>query len=132
MHHVIAVFASLASLGLICAIYYCTLRARPGSWLRSELIAMIQISLFTCLLPLALAAALVGLWEAFSGGISVAAVLSSGADLASLGASLVTMLIFRALVKATFSRHSGPTNITPLVPKSPSPAPTASRVRKAA
>lgn len=129
MEHTVALVASLASLGLVCAIYYCNILARPGSWLRGDMLAMILLSLLTGLFPLALAAGLAGLLNALSGGISAAAVLSAGADLTGLGAVLATVVVFRALVRATYRKQPVTTNVTPLTPSS-GPAPR--KIRKAA
>jgi cation transporter-like permease len=117
MHHAAAIAASLASLGLVCAIYYCNILARPSSWLRSEMLAMILLSLLTGLFPLAVTAAIAGLWQALTGGISVIALVSAGADLAAVAAILASIWVFRALVEATYRIRVGPDNVTPLSPK---------------
>ena len=117
MHHTVALAASLAALGLICAIYYCNILARPSSWLRSEMLAMILLSVLTGLLPLAVTAAIAGLWQALTGGVSVIALVSAGADLAAVAAIIVCVWVFRALVKATYRNKVEPDNVTPLSSK---------------
>lgn len=117
MHHTVALASSLASLGLICAIYYCNIFARPSSWLRSEMLAMILLSVLTGLFPLAVTAAIAGLWQALTGGLSVIALISAGADLAAVAAIVVCVWVFRALVKATYRVKVEPNNVTPLSPK---------------
>lgn len=117
MHHSVALAASLASLALICAIYYCNILSRPSSWLRSEMLAMILLSLLTGLFPLAVTAAIAGLWQALTGGPSVIALVSAGADLAAVAAIMVGVWVFRALVRATYRNRVEPDNVTPLSPK---------------
>lgn len=117
MYHSVALAASLASLGLICAIYYCNILARPSSWLRSEMLAMILLSVLTGLFPLAVTASIAGFSRALSDGISVMALISGGADLAAVAAILASVWVFRALVKATYRNQVGPNNITPLTPR---------------
>ena len=68
MHHAAALLSSLASLGLVCAIYACNILSRPGSPWRSEILAMILLALLTGIFPLAATASLVGLWDVLTGG----------------------------------------------------------------
>lgn len=117
MHHTVALAASLASLGLVCAIYYCNVLARPTSRLRSETLAMILLALLTGLFPLAAAATIAGLWQALTGGVSLVALVAGGADLAAVAAILASVWVFRALVRATYRTQGGPHRITPLSPK---------------
>tara|TARA_R110002094_G_scaffold55731_7_gene66683 strand:+ start:510 stop:905 length:396 start_codon:yes stop_codon:yes gene_type:complete len=116
MHHAVALAASLASFGLICTIYYCNILARPSSWLRSEMLAMVLLSLLTGLFPLAVTAAIAGLWQALTGGVSVFALVSAGADLIAVAAILASIWLFRRLVKETYRDRVGPDNVTPLSP----------------
>jgi predicted membrane protein len=102
MLHTAAIFAGLASLCLISATYYINIYSSKDSWLRASVIAMILLSLLTGLFPLAAAASVAGLWEILSGGLSWAAVLSAGVDLLAVATVLATVVVFRALVKATY------------------------------
>ncbi|MHA6346605.1 hypothetical protein [Roseivivax sp. CAU 1761] len=113
MIHTAALFASIASFGLICAIYFCNFMAPRGSWLRTEMLASILLSLLTGLFPLALAASLVGLWTALTGGVSLGAILSAGTDLVSIATVIATGLVFRRAVKATYGRPVEPDNVAP-------------------
>lgn len=117
MHNTVAIAASLASLGLICAIYYANILARPNSPMRSEMLAMIFLSVLTGLFPLAVTATIVTLWQALTGGVSVVALLSAGADLVAVAAILASVWVFRALVKATYRTKAAPDTTTPLSPK---------------
>ena len=117
MHHTVALAASLASLGLICAIYYYNILARPSSWLRSEMLAMILLSVLPGIFPLAVTAAIAGLWQALTGSLSVIALVSAGVDLAAVAAIMASAWVFRALVKATYRNKVEPDNVTPLSPK---------------
>ncbi|THD71799.1 hypothetical protein E7681_16940 [Thalassobius vesicularis] len=117
MHNTVAIAASLASLGLICAIYYSNILARPNSPMRSEMLAMIFLSVLTGLFPLAVTATISALWQALTGGISVGAVISAGADLVAVAAILASVWVFRALVKATYRTKSTPDTTNPLSPK---------------
>jgi hypothetical protein len=129
--HSAALFASIASLGLICAIYYCNILSRRDSLLRSDTLAMILLALLTGMFPLALTASLVGLWMTLSAGFSVAAFLSAGVDLASFGAVAATIIVGRILVKATYRTENEPDNVTPLTPRPVSTGP-ARRTRRMA
>lgn len=102
MHHTVALLSSLSSLGLICAIYFCNIQSRPGSWFRSDLLAMIMLALLTSLFPLAVSASVVGLWEIVTGELSLAAFLSAGADLVAIAAIVIGAYAFRAIVAATY------------------------------
>ena len=117
MHHTVALAASLASLGLICAIYYCNIRARPTSWLRGDMLAMILLSLLTGIFPLAVGASAAGLWLALTGGVSLVGLISAGADLAAVAVIAACIVVFGALVKATYRSKEDPNNVTPLSPK---------------
>lgn len=132
MHHAIALVASLTSLGLVCVLYYCSVHARPRSWLRGDMLAMILVAFLTGLFPLALISALLGLWGAISGVSSAASVLPAGADLASLGAIVATIVVFRALVKANSARLAEPANVAPPAPNAASPGSAPRKHRKAA
>lgn len=132
MLHTAALAASLTSLGLVCAIYFCNILSRPGSWFRGEMLAMILLSLLTGLFPLAFAASLAGLLGALTGGVTLAAFLSAGIDLVSVGAVIATMIMFRALVKATYRTASGPGTITPLTPRPPQAGSASRPLKKAA
>ena len=118
MHHVAAIAASLIALGLIGAIYYCNIIARPGSWARSEMLGMILLSLFTGLFPLAVAASAVGLWEAFTQGAGLKSALFATTDLVAIAGIVATVLVFRALLRATYRTSKTPNNVTPLASRS--------------
>ena len=128
MHHTAAIIASLASLGLVCIIYYANILSGPRHPLRSEMLGMILLALLTGLFPLAVVAALIGLSAALTGGISFAAVLAAGTDLLAILAILATGLVFRALVKATYRDAQG----VPRVATPPAPANAGRPPRKAA
>lgn len=130
MDHTIALLASLASLGLTCALYYCNITARPGSFLRSEMLTMMLLAFLTGILPLAIGASLVGLWKVVTGGLSFAAILAAGADLLAIGALVIMTFVFRALVKATRHSRTGPSSFQP--PARPTGTPQTSSMRKAA
>ena len=95
MNHLTAFAASLTSLGLMSAIYYCNILSPQRSWLRSEVLGMILLSLLTGLMPIALVASTLGLWRAFAGGVSMPAAVSAGFDLAGIVAVVATALLFR-------------------------------------
>lgn len=126
MHHTVAIVSSLISLGLACALYACNVLTRPGSWLRNDMLAATFLSLLTGLFPLAVAATVAGLWQALTGGISLVAVLSAGADLVAVGAILTTTFVFRAVVKATHREAAtlkgAPTASVPPAKQSSAPA----------
>lgn len=107
MHHTAAVIASVTSLGLICMIYYCNILSPKGSWFRNDIIAMILLALLTGLFPLAVTASLFGLWKVVAGGLSLNAILSAGADMLSIGAIVLGVWVFRALVTATYRTRTG-------------------------
>lgn len=117
MQHTAALVSSLASLGLIAAIYYCNILSRPGSWFRGDMLAMILLSLLTGIFPLAAGTSLIGLWQATHGGFSLAALGAAGVDLVSLGLVVASVALFAALVRATYRGHTAPTSITPLSPR---------------
>ena len=120
MQNVIILAASLGSLGLVCAIFYCNIIARPNSWLGSEMLAMILLSLLVEVYPVGLFGPVVGLWNVGTAGLSAASVVSAGADILGLCAAVATAVVFRSLVKATNRKERGPGNITPLSPRPPS------------
>lgn len=116
MHDIIALASSLVLLGLVSAIYYCNIVSRPNSWLRNETLAMVLLSLFTGLLPLAITATLTGFWQAMTGGLTVQAMVTASTDLGAVAALLATGWIFRATVKATYRNLGKPGTVTPLTP----------------
>lgn len=125
--------AGLASLGLICAIYYCNILAPARSWLRSEMVAMILLSLLVGLFPLALGASVYDLWAAQAGGLSLSWLEQSGLNLAGLAASLATLMVLRATLKATWRNQGTGENVTPFPTRPVSPSPVAPRgLKKAA
>lgn len=133
MHHTAALIASLASLALICAIYYCNRRAAETSWLKSDVLASVLLSLLVGLFPIALFAPFVGLWQLLQGGLSAGSAMTASGDILSLGACVLTAWLFRALVRARADSWRSPTNVTPLTPRPAGPAtPTHSRLKKAA
>lgn len=129
MNHIVSVAASLASFGLICATYYCNIRARRQSWFRSEMLAMILLSLFTGLFPLAVAASVVGLWEVLTEDGSIESFLLGGTDLLAVVLIVSTLVVIRAIVRATYPTRTDPDNVLPL---SPRPAAKTAIRRKAA
>lgn len=114
MLHTAAIIASFSSLGLICAIYYSNFLSRPGSWLRADISAAIQISFLVGLFPIGLAASVVGLWQALTGGVSLAALMVAGTDVLSFAASIATMLLFRETVRKTYRLPTDPTRVSPI------------------
>ena len=114
MHHVFALAASLLSLGLICAIYYCNLLSRPGSLARSDMLAMILLALLTGLYPTALVAALAALWQTLSGGVALSTLLGVTVELGSLAAIAAGFLVLRALVRETYRRRQAPEDHRPV------------------
>lgn len=132
MHYLAALISSLACLAIVSTIYYCNIRAHPDSRLCSEVFAMMLLAFLTGLFPLALATSVAGFWDIVTGGLSLASVLSAGVELVSVGATVATIIVFRALVKATYRKSDGGADITPFVPKSPSSGSGNRRVRKAA
>lgn len=117
MHHTVALAASLASLGLLCAIYYCNILSSPSSPLRSEMLAMILLAVLTGMFPLALTATIMGLWQALTGGVSIRALVYAGADLAAVAALLAFVWLFRALVRATYRGRTSSGQQTPPAPR---------------
>ncbi|TFL16012.1 hypothetical protein [Jannaschia formosa] len=132
MLHSVAIASSLVCLGLVCAIYYCNIYSRPGGWLRSETVAMILLALLTGLFPLALVAPLIGLWGALTAGVSMTALLAAGTDLASLAVVIVTIAVFRSLVKATHRNIGESASVTPFTPRPVGPGVTPRQMKKAA
>lgn len=132
MHLYVALASSLISLALVLAIYHCNIRAHPGSWLRGDMLAMILLSLLTVLLPLALAATGMAGWslttEAAVAGWVVAPVL----ELVSLAALIAAVIVFRALVIATYRATPVAGTVTPLTPHPKPGRPTPAAGRRAA
>lgn len=121
MQHMFALVAALASLGLAGALYYSNVVARPGSWPRGDMPAMVLVALLSGLFPSAAVAALVGLWAVFGGGQADGAVLAGGVDLLALGIVVVTLLVLRATVRGSRRVTQAPSDATP-----PKPRPVAS------
>jgi len=135
MIHAAAFFSSLASLVLIFAIHACNNLVPRGSWLRAEVVTAILLSLLTGLYPIAVTAALTGLWQGVAGSLSGGAALSPaaiGADLASLAAVIATALVFRHTLKAGAVRRRASDNVTPLTPRPDAPRPGPQTMRRAA
>lgn len=132
MIHAAALFSSLVSLGLISAIYACTVLSPQGSWLRTEWFTSILLSLLTGLFPLGLAASLTGLWGALAGGLALGAAPGAIADLVSLAAVVATVAVFRATLKANAAPREAPDNVSPLSPRPAGPPHAAGTVKKAA
>lgn len=127
LHSSIGLMAGLASLGLICAIYYCNIRAPERSWLRSEMVAMVLLALLVGLFPLALGASVYELWAAQAGGLSLSWLEQSGLNLAGLAAVLATVLVLRATLKATWRNRSMGDNVTPFPTRPVTPSPISPR-----
>lgn len=117
MHHTLALLASLASLGLIAAIYTCNNLSHPTSRLRSEVFVTTLVALFTGMFVIALASAVVGVWQVAMNGWSWTALAAGGADVISLVALVATLLVFRMVVRAPQHTDAKPDNITPLTPR---------------
>ncbi|WP_323768840.1 hypothetical protein [Marinovum sp.] len=77
----------------------------------------ILLSLWTGLLPLALAGSLVGLWAVIAGDVSMTAILATGADLLSFSLVIATVRVFRVTIKASYAQPAAPTNVTPFAPR---------------
>ena len=123
MLHLAAFSTGLMSLGLVCAIYSCNILSHPRSWLRSESLAMILLSLLTGLWPLAAATALLGLWTTVSAGGDFGQHWLSmlGMDLVGVATALATVLVFRATVRATYRRLENPLTAAPVLSQPQSP-----------
>lgn len=121
MNHLIALGTSLASLALIGAIYYCNVLSSPRSWLRSDMLGMIFLSILTGVLPIALTSSVVGLWRAFANGIDMNAFVSAGFDLAGMAGVIATLMVFRTLIRIAHRNHAAPSNVTPLTPRPAAP-----------
>ncbi len=93
---------SLACLGLCLAIYGCNLLSRPGSWLRSEMLAMILLSLLVGLYPIAAAGSLFVLLGVGAGPIEPATPAGPALGLLAAAAAVATAEVFRRLVSAGF------------------------------
>ncbi|SMX43099.1 hypothetical protein [Maliponia aquimaris] len=132
MLHSAALSSSLLALGLTCAIYYCNILSPQKSWLRSEMIEMILLSVLTGVFPLAASATAAAMWQVVSGGLSLQALLSAGFDLGSLAAVVATVMIFVATVRATPRTAVKPNNVTPLKPRPVTPRPSGGKMRKVA
>jgi hypothetical protein len=133
MIHTAALVSSLAALGLTCAIHACTILAPRDSWLRAEVLTAILLSLLTGFFPLALGAALFGLWQALSAGALLASVLAGGADLLSLAAVVASVVVFRATLRAGLrQRLAAAASVTPFPPRPVGPQPGPQQPRKAA
>ncbi|MGK7652814.1 hypothetical protein ACSQ76_10500 [Roseovarius sp. B08] len=116
MIHAAALFSSLASLALAFLIYSCHVLASRDSRLRAEWLTSIFLSLLTGLFPLSLAASVTGLWDVFSAGITLDAIIAASADLASLATLTATVIVFRSMLKANAASRAVPSNIMPLPP----------------
>ena len=117
MLHTIALGAAIVSLGLLSAIYFCNFMSRPTSALRSEVVSMILIALLTGIFTLAVTATLVGFWFSLSGGVSMAALLGAGTDIAAAAVVVACGLVFRAIVRRTYRTDSASATVTPLTPR---------------
>lgn len=113
MHPHAALFVSLTSLALVSAIYYCNILSRTRSWLRSNMLAMILLSLLTGLLPLAIAAPAFLAWKLVTEGAGAEVLMTAAVELVSLATLIATGFVFRALVIATYRRRRAPTTATP-------------------
>lgn len=127
----IAAAASVICLLLTASIYYCNILSRPQSWLRSEMLAMILLSLLVGLILLPLAGSVLVL-IALVQAIPVAFHITDVALAAlAVGGLVATVMVFRALVIATYRVERAPTGVTPLSPRL-RPGPVAVPLRKAA
>ena len=127
--------ASTTLLGLTGAIYYVHHHARPGSWLKSELVSMVLLSVAVGIAPLAMFGPFVGLADTFAGGITASGFATAGMDLLSLALTAAAFLVYRALVRDAAKTWHGPANVTPFTPRPAGPrTPPASgqKMKKAA
>lgn len=110
--------ASLACLLLAASIFHCNIRSGARSWLRSDMLAMILLSLLVGLSPLPLAGAVMVPLTLLAVPSEIGAV-----DLMLLlvawGAIAATAAIFRALIVATYRRETRATGLAPLPPRAP-------------
>ncbi|MGP1354957.1 hypothetical protein [Roseicyclus sp.] len=125
----VALVSSLACLALVAAIYSCNILSAPRSRLRGEMLAMILLSLLVSVFPIALAATGVVAWQVVAGSGETSIVVAAIVLPVSAAAVAATILVFRALVRATYRGSSVPTNVTPLAPqpKTPPASPRVSR-----
>ena len=131
MQQTAALAASLGSLALVTGMYFCNIRARPASWLKSEVLAMILLALLTGLFPFACAMSLVGLWDLLFNAGPTSTAVAAGGNLASLAILVATIAIFRALVRATY-RQGVPDRVAPFTPRPLDPGATPRSVKRAA
>lgn len=132
MGHYTSFFASLASLTLMAVVYYCNYLSGKDSWLRSETLQMVLLSLLTGIFCLAVPATVIGIVQVATGGISLATVTNSGLEIGSIVMILATAAIFRKAVKRTNHSSSTPHNVTPLTPRPVAPNSGRGGMRKAA
>jgi hypothetical protein len=92
----------------------------------------ILLSLWTGLLPLALAGSLVGLWAVIAGDVSMTAILATGAALLSFGLVIATVCVFRVTIKASYAHPAASTNVTSFTPRPVGPGAMLHTMKKAA
>ena len=117
MSHSIALVAGLASLAMMCFIYFLVIRSSGRGWLRNEAVEMILVPVIIGLFVLAAAEGIGGLSALLAGELSWGAVLAAGADLIGLAGAVLTVVVFGMLTLAIRRRDRGPGNVTPLTPR---------------
>ena len=95
MYHSLAIGSSVLFLGLVAALYWLTVFAAPGSWLRGETLSSILVALLAGTFPLAFGATGVGLSRILSQDASLSGALAGGVDLVSLVLLAVALVLFR-------------------------------------
>ncbi len=132
MHQNIALVGSLASLGLICAIYFCNVLSRPGSWMRAELVTMAMLAWLVGFFVMGVSSLVLELAPLAQGEFKLDALMSTGIDLVSIGAIAATMLLFGATARSSRHEAQTPNNVTPLTPRPVAPIAPRQTMRKAA
>lgn len=132
MQHYTSLFASLASLVLMAAVYYCNYLSPRDSWLRGQTLQMILLAALTGLFFIAVPAAAVGVFGVLTEGLSLATLLNSGIEIASIVMIVATVALFRRAVRKTVETQPTPHNVTPLSPRPATPTAGRGSVKKAA
>lgn len=132
MGHYTSFLASLASLVLMAAVYYCNYISSENSWLRSGTLQMILLSLLTGIFCLAVPATIIGVLGVATGGLSLSTITNSGLELASIAMIVVTVALFRNAVQRTNRAYRTPHNVTPLTPRPAAPNTGRGSLKKAA
>ena len=107
MGHYTSFLASLSSLVLMAAVYYCNYLSDKGSWLRSEMLQMILLSLLTGIFCLAVPATVLGVVGVLTGGLSLATLTGSGLEIASIAMMGLTQGNLSALAMEDLGHVAG-------------------------